>query len=80
MADGLADYLYERSTGHIGSLMTLLVRGTHRAVRRETETLTCELLDGITIDHAAEQARPRCKSARRTREPSRRGASSPSTG
>ena len=80
VADGLADYLYERSTGHIGSLMTLIARGTHRAVRRETETLTRELLDGITIDHAAEQARSRAESARRARGPSRRGSGSRSTG
>ena len=58
VADRLFDYLYARSTGHIGSLMTLVTRGAHHAVRRDVETLTVELLDGITIDDAAEQARP----------------------
>ena len=33
IADDLCDYLYARSTGHIGSLMTLINRGCQRAVR-----------------------------------------------
>lgn len=33
LADHLSDYLFARSTGHIGSLMTLINRGCQRAVR-----------------------------------------------
>ena len=36
LADQLADYLYARSSGHIGSLMTLINRGaSSRATRTE---------------------------------------------
>jgi hypothetical protein len=57
LADELAGYLFARSTGHIGSLMTLINRGAGRAVRRGEETLTRDLLDTIRIDEGAEQAR-----------------------
>jgi hypothetical protein len=57
MLAGLADYLFERTTGHIGSLMTLITRGCLRAVRSGEEMLTAALLDGIRIDEASEQAR-----------------------
>ncbi|WP_241059937.1 ATP-binding protein [Streptomyces marispadix] len=33
IADDLSDYLFARSTGHIGSLMTLINRGCQKAVR-----------------------------------------------
>lgn len=58
LADQLSDYLFARSTGHIGSLMTLINRGCQRAVRTGTEALTVELLNRIKIDEASEQARP----------------------
>ena len=58
LADQLSDYLFARSTGHIGSLMTLINRGCQRAVRTGTEALTVELLNRIKIDDASEQARP----------------------
>jgi N-dimethylarginine dimethylaminohydrolase len=57
IADDLCDYLYARSTGHIGSLMTLINRGCQRAVRSGEEKLTTELLDNIKIDAASEKAR-----------------------
>jgi AAA domain len=57
LAEELADYLFARSSGHIGSLMTLINRGCVRAVRTGTERLTEELLDQLPIDAAAEQAR-----------------------
>lgn len=57
IADDLCDYLYARSTGHIGSLMTLINRGCQRAVRSGEEKLTTELLDKIKIDTASEKAR-----------------------
>ena len=56
-ADELPDYLFARSTGHIGSLMTLINRGCHRAVREGSERLSKKLLDRVPIDIAAEQAR-----------------------
>ena len=57
IADDLCDYLYARSTGHIGSLMTLINRGCQRAVRSGEEKLTTELLDKVRIDAASEKAR-----------------------
>ncbi|MEU5547789.1 AAA family ATPase [Streptomyces sioyaensis] len=57
LADELSNYLFARTTGHIGSLMTLINRGAQRAVRRGEENLTKALLDSVKIDDAAEQAR-----------------------
>ena len=57
IADDLCDYLYARSAGHIGSLMTLINRGCQRAVRSGEEKLTTELLDRVKIDAASEKAR-----------------------
>ncbi|MEU7603133.1 AAA family ATPase [Streptomyces sp. NPDC041003] len=57
LADDLCDYLFARSTGHIGSLMTLVNRGCQRAQRTGTERLTQQLLDYVKNDAAAEHAR-----------------------
>lgn len=57
LADELADYLFARSTGHIGSLMSLINRGAQRAIRTGTERLDTALLDKVKIDEAAELAR-----------------------
>jgi hypothetical protein len=57
LADELSDYLFARSTGHIGSLMTLVHRGCQRAQRTGSERLTRDLLDQVRNDEAAEQAR-----------------------
>jgi hypothetical protein len=57
LADELSDYLFARSTGHIGSLMTLINRGCQRAVRTGTEVLTRELMDRVKNDEASEKAR-----------------------
>ncbi|MFI6663136.1 TniB family NTP-binding protein [Streptomyces sp. NPDC050523] len=57
LADDLSDYLFARSTGHIGSLMTLINRGCQRAVRTGAECLSQELLDRVRNDAGAEQAR-----------------------
>ena len=46
LADDLSDYLFARSTGHIGSLMTLINRGCQRAVRTGTERLTATCSTG----------------------------------
>jgi hypothetical protein len=57
MLTGLADYLFERTTGHIGSFVTLITRGCFKAIRSGEERLTAGLLDGVRIDEASEQAR-----------------------
>jgi hypothetical protein len=57
LADELSDYLFARSTGHIGSLMTLIKRGCQRAVRTGVERLDRELMDKVKNDAAAEKAR-----------------------
>lgn len=63
IADELSDYLFARSTGHIGSLMSLITRGCYRAIRTEREELTRKLLDEVQIDEAAERARRALQSA-----------------
>jgi hypothetical protein len=57
MLTDLADYLFERTTGHIGSFVTLVTRGCFTAIRTGEETLTSGLLDTVRIDEASEQAR-----------------------
>ncbi|KND39872.1 AAA family ATPase [Streptomyces acidiscabies] len=57
IADELSDYLFARSTGHIGSLMTLVNRGCQRAVRTGVERLDTKLLDRVKNDAASERAR-----------------------
>lgn len=63
LADELSDYLFARSTGHIGSLMTLINRGCQRAVRTGEERLSKDLLDLVKNDAAAERARRELESA-----------------
>lgn len=57
LADDLSDYLFARSSGHIGSLISLVQRGSYRAVRTGVERLTVDLLDRVKIDDAAERGR-----------------------
>jgi hypothetical protein len=57
MLYNLADYLFVRSSGYIGSLMDLVTRGIARAVRSGSEHIDQDLLDRITIDTAAEARR-----------------------
>ena len=56
---GLSDYLFDRTGGHIGSLMTLVIRGAYQAIRTGTEALPERLLATIRIDEAAERGRRR---------------------
>ncbi|MGW0455999.1 AAA family ATPase [Gordonia sputi] len=63
LADELSEYLFARSTGHIGSLMTLINRGCQRAVRTGDELLTRDLLDQVKTDEASEQARRELETA-----------------
>jgi hypothetical protein len=57
MLADLADYLFARTTGHIGSFITLITRGCYKAIRSGTEQITTELLDTVRIDEASEAAR-----------------------
>lgn len=63
----MADYLYARSSGHIGSLLCLIHRGCAAAIIDGSESLTTKLLESITIDSAAERARKELHSAYSTR-------------
>lgn len=63
LADALCDYLFARSTGHIGSLMTLINRGCQRAIRTGAEVLDTDLLDQVKNDAAAEKARRELEAA-----------------
>jgi hypothetical protein len=67
LVEDLSDYLFARSTGHIGSLMELIRRGCVRAIRTRTETLNRELFESLKIDSAAERARQELAVAFRTR-------------
>ncbi|MBU8826955.1 TniB family NTP-binding protein [Mycolicibacterium goodii] len=57
LSRSLSEYLFERSTGYMGSLISLITRGCARAVRTGEEGLTEELLDQVRIDVAAETER-----------------------
>ena len=64
----LAGYLYERTGGHIGSLITLITRACYRSIARGQERITRDLLDSIRIDEAAEKARARLSGAAKAKE------------
>jgi hypothetical protein len=68
LANDLSDYLFVRSTGHIGSLMELLRRGCVKAIRSGAETLKKSIFESIKIDSAAEKARQELQAGFRTRE------------
>ncbi|GAB1815918.1 AAA family ATPase [Mycobacterium sp. MUNTM1] len=68
----LSDYLFIRSTGHIGSLMELIRRGCVKAIRTGAEALNQRVLDSIKVDSAAEKARRELDVAFRTRRLSTR--------
>lgn len=57
LADELSDVLWARSTGHISSLVTLIRRGCHRAIRTGEERLTEGILSQVKLDAAAERLR-----------------------
>jgi hypothetical protein len=67
LADELSDYLYARTTGHIGSLMTLINRGCQRAIRTGEERLDEELLNSVKVDAASEKARKQMEASLRAR-------------
>ncbi|MCO1575134.1 hypothetical protein M8C13_05095 [Crossiella sp. SN42] len=61
----LADYLYERTDGMIGSL-SQLVRGAAILAVGEQEQVTQELLELVPVDFAAVQASPKRRPRPRT--------------
>lgn len=63
IATDLSDYLFARSTGHIGSLMTLINRGCTRAIRAESEYLDEQLLDEVKTDAGADSRRAEFEAA-----------------
>jgi hypothetical protein len=63
MLTSLAGYLFERTSGHIGSFVTLITRGCYKAITSGEEALTRDLLDKIRIDEASEQARSQLAAA-----------------
>lgn len=54
----LADYLYERTGGAIGSLSMLIRGGAVLAIEDETERITPDLLDLVPLDKAATSTTP----------------------
>lgn len=76
LADDLSDYLYARSTGHIGSLMQLIRRGCLRAIRTGDECITERLMANVKLDREAEEQRARWEalltSGKKTSKPKRR--------
>jgi hypothetical protein len=63
MLTDIADYLFARTTGHIGSFITLITRSCYKAIRGGSERVTVELLDTIRIDEASEAARHQLQAA-----------------
>jgi hypothetical protein len=55
---GLAEYLYRRTSGMIGSLSQLVRGAAILAIEDGTEQITRDLLDQIPVDYAAERATP----------------------
>ncbi len=51
------DLLFERTSGRIGPLTTLVNRACHRAVRSGTERLDEALLHAVPMDAASEHQR-----------------------
>lgn len=69
----LDGYLYDRSQGVLGSLMTLIQRACYLAIRRGTEYIDRALLDEITLDHAAHTLRRRTPRGEESLESRREG-------
>jgi hypothetical protein len=57
MLTRLADYLFARTSGHIGSFFSLVNRGACEAIQSGEEDITRDLLDDIPIDEEAEEGR-----------------------
>lgn len=75
MLTSIADYLFARTTGHIGSFFSLITRGCYEAIQTGEEDLTRDLLDNVPIDEEAERGRREVEAAiaagRLTAQPTR---------
>jgi hypothetical protein len=67
----LADYLYERSGGAIGSLSTLIRGAAIIAIDEGLESITHDLLDLVPLDKAATDSAPRRRRTTKTRTASK---------
>ncbi|WP_449061542.1 TniB family NTP-binding protein [Planomonospora algeriensis] len=65
----LAPYLYQRTSGMIGSLSHLIREAAIEAILNGSEKLTKPLLEHVTLDHAAETSRPKTRRSRAGRRP-----------
>lgn len=78
----LSDYLWERTTGRIGPLTTLINRGCQRAVRTGTKFIDQKLLERVPLDAASDSRRTEIRTAieqnRMTTRLTRRKQSRPS--
>lgn len=63
MLTNIADYLFARTTGHIGSFFSLITRGCYEAIQIGEEDLTRDLLDNVPIDEEAERGRRELEAA-----------------
>jgi Bacterial TniB protein len=74
----LSGYLLDRSTGYMGSLVTLINRSAVRAIVSGAEAITEKVLEDTVIDIAAEKQREEAAAQRRNRTRSKaRRVSSP---
>jgi hypothetical protein len=62
---GMDEYLYQRTSGMIGSLSHLLRAAAIDAILDSTEQITQPLLDAIRLDHTAEAGNPNRPTGRR---------------
>jgi hypothetical protein len=60
---GLAEYLYQRTSGMIGSLSQLVRGAAILAIEDGTERITRDLLDCVPVDYAATRATPQRRPA-----------------
>jgi hypothetical protein len=58
MLVNLSDLLWARSSGRLGTLITLISRACHRAIRTGDEFIDAALLERIPLDVAAEAEFP----------------------
>jgi hypothetical protein len=54
LSDGLSDYLFDRTHGEMGALMTLIRVGALRAIETGDERLTVEILENVPLSRDAE--------------------------
>lgn len=71
---GLADYLFERTGGMIGSLSQLVRGGAVLAIDDGSEHITRDLLDRVPVDHAAVLSRPQRRKRTRPAPATQAGA------